>query len=172
MPKYGYKFVFCNASDHCLALIKLEIPDNAKIIRPRIAESYPIQESRKCRTNICRFIDVVAYFQYSICYPDSLSRWLRDWGDWGGIFVINSIKNETPKNKLTFASIYDPASFIYKINGYNIENLLDLDINEQCAEGIHFFETKNEAILWIQHEVNGGWIDKKYKAFAKTYNIK
>lgn len=168
--KYGYKFVFCNASDHCLALIKLEIPDDAIIIRP-IISGYFFKESRKLRTNKCRFVDVVTYFQYSIYYHDGFSKWLSDQGHWGGEFVINSIKNETPKNKLTFASIYDPTYF-YKINGYNIENLLSLDCHEECAEGIHFFETGDEAVLWIQNEVNGGWIDEHYKAFTKTYNTK
>lgn len=169
--KYGYKFVFCNASDRCLALIKIEIPDDAIIIRP-IISSYFFKESRKRRTNKCRFIDVVAYFQYSIYYSDGFSKWLSDQGHWGGEFVINSIKNETPKNKLIFASIYNPAYFVYKINGYNIENLLSLDYHEECAEGIHFFETEDEAVLWIQSEANGGWIDEHYKEFAKTYNIK
>lgn len=163
MPKYGYKFVFCNASNHCLALIKLEIPDDAKIIRPRIVE-----ESRKCRTNKCKFVDVVAYYQYSICYPDNM---FHKWGKIETEFVINSIKNETPKNKLIFASIYDPTYF-YKINGYNIENSLSLDYHEECAEGIHYFETEDEAVSWIQNEVNGGWIDEHYKAFTKTYNTK
>lgn len=171
MSKYGYKFVFCNASDRCLALIKLEIPDDAKIIRPIIVD-YPSRESRKLRTNKCRFIDVVSYYQYSICYSDSFSRRLQNWGRWGGEFVINSMKNETPKNKLIFASIYDPAFFVYKINGYNIENLLSLDSHEECAEGIHFFETEDEAVLWIQSEVNGGWINSRYNEFAKIYNIK
>ena len=167
MPKYGYKFVFCNASDHCLALIKLEIPDDAIIIKPIIVD-YSSRESTKRRTNKCRFIGVAAYFQYSIYYPDSFSEWLS----FGSKLTINSIKNETPKNKLIFASIYNPASFVYKINGYNIENLLNLDITEQCTKGIHFFETENEAVLWIQDEVNCEGINNRYNEFVKTYKIK
>ena len=106
--------------------------------------------------------------QYYIYYPDSFSKYLA----YDAEFVINSMKNETPKNKLTFASIYDPAYFVYKFKGYNIENLLNLDIKEQCAEGIHFFETEDEAVLWIQNEVDVEWINSRYNEFAKIYNIK
>ena len=67
MSTHGYKFVFCDAVPKSVALIQVEIPDNAHIIVPVNNEKF--YTKRRCNEYI--FTDIIGLYQFSLAAYDN-----------------------------------------------------------------------------------------------------
>lgn len=155
MPKYGYKLVLVenyiekHSSDieyrPIGAIIKIEIPDDAKIVEG--SRYY----STKSRCSKCKFVKVEGYYRLteSYNYIDIAFRSSLDIGS--RIYakdlykMMKSKRNIAPnKNEpIKFISLYD-NSFEY-IKGKDIypdhfQDYINND-NDGCTNGIHYFNT-------------------------------
>lgn len=144
---YGYKFLYVISKNKWksalnrptyLALVKLEIPDDAKVI-------YPFNHARlffcndrttksiKHRCSKAKIVDVVNYY-YSMDNEYTYHE----------VTNINvNIKN------LIFISQYN-EDFIYKFDEYVEPDELDEDLTEDCSNGIHFCDSPEDAITYMK----------------------
>ena len=170
MPKYGYKFVFCDYTEKCLALIKLEIPDDAIIVRPieQVEETFnkiQYKPSRKLRCNKYKFIEVVDFYKFD--YEVSLGDWRHALSP---LCTWKIFPTEVNLENIHFRSIICPETFEYKLNEDYISEL-DTNIDQECGTGLHYFETIEDAEKWIEDDVNPNWIIERYYVFDKSlYN--
>lgn len=171
---YGYKFLVVKPTDgHLiipgtpsdaignLALVKLEIPDDATVIYPvdkdyycanfsasdlpQIDDYYKMKnyvKSKKCRCSKAKFVEVIKYFSREH-HP---SNYLCD--------VLCSMTCDLQPSNLIFKSMWNP-NFIYKFNEYVKPDKLDEDILWECSNGIHFCRTAEDAIDYME---TGGYI--------------
>ncbi len=161
----GYKFLHVEALDSHLipgtppdaignlALVKLEIPDDATVVYPVNKEYYcntstcfsdkefykmiDYVKAKKCRCDKAKFVEVIRYFmgkRMSNCY-------LYD--------LFYSMKCDLQPSDLIFKSMWNP-NFIYKFNEYVKPDKLDDDILWECSNGIHFCRTMEDAINYIE----------------------
>lgn len=174
MPKYGYKFVFCDYTEKCLALIKLEIPDDAVIVRP-LEETESIyhnedgtttvithhKPSTKLRCNKYKFIEVVDFYNFNYnTSSDSCGYILNP------LYIWKIFPTEVNLENVYFRSIAYPRRFNYEL-GENYISELDTNIYNECSEGLHYFETVEDAEKWITEKPN--WIVSKYLDFKLIY---
>lgn len=165
---YGYKFLVVKPTDGhliipgtpsdaiCnLALVKLEIPDDATVIYPVDKNYYCATfsasslsqidfykmknyvKATKCRCNKAKFVEVIRYFSGE----RHLSSYLCD--------VLCSMTCDLQPSDLIFKSMWNP-NFIYKFNEYVEPDGLDEDILWECSNGIHFCRTAEDAIDYIE----------------------
>lgn len=137
----GYKFVFYDGLDRCVALIELEIPDDAIIVQPMDFETKMPQSKLRC--DKVKFINVINYYRFSMTNED---------------IDLTPIKN-TPHGRI-FRSIYD-RRFRYQL-GQTYTSEIDTDIYEMCRAGIHFFINSETARDWMKSEVSPWWLFHKY----------
>ena len=169
MPKYGYKFVFCNYTGECLALIKMEIPDDATIVRPveednttyfdpidgRMIIKTQWKRSTKLRCNKYKFIEVVDFYKFD--YDVSFDV------DSGPLYIWKIYPIEVNLENVRFKSIAYPRQFEYKLGGEYISEL-DTNIYQECSKGLHYFETAENAEKWIV-DGHSYWLISKYQDF-------
>lgn len=155
MPKYGYKLVLVDnyvekhSSDIKYrpigAIIKIEIPDDAKIVES------PGYYSAKSRCSKCKFVKVEGYYRLTekcnyidnIVLRRSLDKESRIYAK-DFYKMMKSKRNIAPnKNEpIKFVSLYD-NSFEY-IKGKDIypDHFQDYNFdNDGCTNGIHYFYT-------------------------------
>ena len=176
MFKYGYKFVFCDYTEKCLALIKMEIPDDAIIIRPveeddithynadgSVTVEIKHTPSTKLRCDKYKFIEVVNFYKFH--YEISL-------GDWnhtnGPLYIWKIFPTEVNLENYHFKSIAYSEYFEYKL-GEEYISKLDTNIYQACSKGLHYFETVENAEKWITDDVNPNWIFDKYFSFKQIW---
>ena len=174
MPKYGYKFVFCDYTEKCLALIKMEIPDDATIIRPveevditRYNENGSVTveiqhiPSTKLRCDKYKFIEVVDFykFDYDVSF-DVVS---------GPLYIWKIYPIEVNLENVRFKSIAYPRQFEYKLGGEYISEL-DTNIHAECSKGLHYFETIEDTEKWIA-DGHSYWLISKYQDFRMFVEI-
>lgn len=162
----GYKFLHVEArngnnipgtpSDSIgnLALVKLEIPDDATVVYPVDKDYYCCSGSsisdkefykmieyvkaKKCRCDKAKFIEVIRYYSGAQC-PSS---YFCD-------ALLYSITCDSQPSDLIFKSMWNP-NFIYKFNEYVKPDKLDEDILWECSNGIHFCRTAEDAIDYME----------------------
>ncbi len=163
----GYKFLHVETLDGNLipgtpsdsignlALVKLEIPDDATVVYPvdkdyyyttdfndcpAAAEFYKMDDyvkAKKCRCDKAKFVKVIRYYggerrpNYYLCD------------------VLYSMTCDLQPSDLVFKSMWNP-NFIYKFNEYVKPDKLDDDILWECSNGIHFCRTVEDAIDYIE----------------------
>lgn len=170
--KYGYKFVFCDYTEKCLPLIKLEIPDDANIVRPveeddithynadgSVTVEIKHTPSRKLRCNKYKFIEVVDFYKFD---RDVLFD-----VDSGPLCIWKIYPTEVNLDNVHFRSIVCAETFEYKIYEDYISEL-DTNIYDECSEGLHYFETVEDAEKWIKDDVNPNWIIERYFVFNRS----
>lgn len=166
---YGYKFLVVKPTDgHIiipgtpsdaignLALVKLEIPDDATVIYPVDKDYYCANfsasslshkdfykmkryvKAKKCRCNKAKFVKVIRYFSENQCPSNYFC----------GALLYSMTCDLQPSN-LIFKSMWNP-NFIYKFNEYVEPDGLDEDILWECSNGIHFCRTAEDAIDYIE----------------------
>ena len=175
MSKYGYKFVFCNYTGECLALIKMEIPDDATIVRPveednttyfdpidgRMIIKTQWKPSTKLRCNKYKFIEVVDFYKFD--YGVSLRGNFID----GPLYIWKIYPTEVNLENVHFRSIVCAETFEYKLYEYYLSEL-DTNIEQECGTGLHYFETIEDAEKWIKDDVNPNWIIERYYVFDRS----
>lgn len=143
----GYKFLQVEnpySGTIYLALVKLEIPDDAKVVYPIDTDYYlftslieePIsslnyKSSIKCRCNKAKIVEVIQYYDvffniYTTFYKLTKTSFIFD------------------LSHLTFRSLYDDQ-FCYKFNKYVEPDTFDNSIHTECSHGIHFCKTIADA---------------------------
>ena len=166
---YGYKFLVVKPADgHLiipgtpsdsignLALVKLEIPDDAIVVYPVDKDYYYSNfsagsisdkdfynmknyvKAKKCRCSKAKFVKVIRYFSRE---PSSSCSYLCDF--------LNEITCDSQPSDLVFKSMWNP-NFIYKFNEYVEPEILDEDILWECSNGIHFCRTAEDAIDYME----------------------
>lgn len=177
---YGYKFLYIKTiNDHIiledvldvfgiLALVKLEIPDDAKVIYPVDMDYYKNSsasslsdkdfynmddyvKAKKCRCNKAKVVEIIKYFSIVQDGPYS--------------YTYNSLYEMTcdlEPSDLTFKSMWNP-NFIYKFDEYVEPDSLDEDILWRCSNGIHFCRTVEDAIDYIERDAYYTIIDRRIK---------
>ena len=164
---YGYKFLHVEAPD-CnlipgtpsdatgnLALVKLEIPDDATVVYPIDKDYYCSKykantlsnkdfykmddyvKAKKCRCNKAKMVEVIRYFSGERL-PNS---YLYD--------TLYSMTCDLQPSDLIFKSMWNP-NFIYKFNEYVEPDSLDDDILWECSNGIHFCKSIKDAMDYIE----------------------
>jgi len=166
----GYKFLHVEALDSNLipgtspdaignlALVKLEIPNDATVVYPVDKDYYCFSvfsdhfsdidfykmnnyvKSKKCRCSKAKIVEVIKYFS-----GESLSsagyRYICDF--------LTEITCDSQPSDLIFKSMWNP-NFIYKFDEYVKPDKLDEDICWECSNGIHFCRTIKDAIDYIE----------------------
>lgn len=175
MPnKYGYKFVFCDYTEKCLALIKMEIPDDANIVRP-LEETESIHHnedntitvvthhkpSTKLRCNKYKFIEVVDFYKFD--YNVSLNN------DFGPLYIRKIYPTEINLDDIHFRAIAYPRQFKYELGEEYISEL-DTNIYDECSKGLHYFETIEDAEKWIIDD-HTYWLVDKYWDFYWNFRM-
>lgn len=165
---YGYKFLHVETLDGNnipgtpsnsignLALVKLEIPDDATVVYPvdkdyyyatdfnaypAAVEFYKMNEyvkAKKCRCDKAKLVEVIKYYS-----EEQSSRNYLSTG-----FLFSTACDLQPSD-LVFISMWNP-NFIYKFNEYVEPDKLDDDILWECSNGIHFCRTAEDAIDYIE----------------------
>ena len=166
----GYKFLVVKTTDSNiipgtpsdsignLALVKLEIPDDATVVypvdkdycyatdfnaRPAAAEFYKMSDyvkAKKCRCSKAKLVEVIKYYSGE----SSSSGGYRYFCDF-----LNEMTCDLQPSDLVFISMWNP-NFIYKFNEYVEPDILDEDILWECSNGIHFCRTVEDAIDYIE----------------------
>ena len=165
---YGYKFLHVEAHDgHTipgtpsdatgnLALVKLEIPDDATVVYPVDKDYYCSNfsaeslsdmdfykmdnyvKTKKCRCDKAKLVEVIRYFSGEStprnCFRDT---------------TLYSMTCNLQPSDLVFKSMWNP-NFIYKFNESVKPDELDEDILWECSSGIHFCRTAEDAIDYIE----------------------
>ena len=162
----GYKFLVVKTTDSNiipgtpsdsignLALVKLEIPDDATIVYPVDKDYYCCSGSsssdkefykmieyvkaKKCRCDKAKLIEVIRYFSGE---PSSPRSYLYG--------ILNEITCNSQPSDLVFKSMWNP-NFIYKFNEYVKPDKLDDDILRECSNGINFCRTVEDTIDYIE----------------------
>lgn len=165
---YGYKFLHVEALDGQpipgtssdaignLALVKIEIPDDATVVYPVNKDYYCCSGSsisdkefykmieyvkaKKCRCSKAKFVEVIKYYSGE----SSSSGGYRYFCDF-----LNEMTCDLQPSDLVFISMWNP-NFIYKFNEYVEPDILDDDILWECSNGIHFCRTVEDAIDYIE----------------------
>jgi len=167
----GYKFLHVKAPD-CdlipgtspdaignLALVKLEIPDDATVVYPIDKEYYfdaediiPLPgvlpeefisdhpdyvKAKKCRCDKAKVVEVIRYFSGE----RRPNNYFHD--------ALYSMTCDSQPSDLIFKSMWNP-NFIYKFNEYVEPDSLDEDICLECSNGIHFCRTIKDVIDYIE----------------------
>lgn len=124
-------------------LIKLEIPEDAKIVTPVTYNNNPLSiptYSNKLRCDKCRVCSIV----------DLDTGKTVDWGY--SLFLLSLIINDLTHYRIRKTTTpiqmwLSRYAFRYVASSldYIHPNSLDEDIEEECACGIHFFCTEDEA---------------------------
>lgn len=148
MPKYGYKLVsvenyveevieFIDKYSYRIkpyvAIIKIEICDDAKIVSP--------SPSHKKRCSKCRFIKVVAIHKVFNSDSHIIENTLDN---------NNRIKVSDIKNKIIFSSLFN-NNFIYEKNKDIYPDYFDNYKHNVCTNGIHYFDTIKEVKKFYQY---------------------
>ena len=164
----GYKFLHVETLDGYpipgtpsdaignLALVKLEIPDDATVVYPVDKDYYcsnfsaeslsdmdfykmdDYVKAKKCRCSKAKFVEVIRYFSGESS-PRNCFRGT----------ILYSMTCDLQPSDLIFQSMWD-RKFIYKFNEYVEPNELDDDILWECSCGIHFCRTIEDAIDYIE----------------------
>lgn len=177
----GYKFVFCNAYKCCLALIKLEILPGATVVNPVAGEVEPYVEStlrylappsyiysKKHRCDKVKFIEVVDYYEFEF-EPSAridhgpYSRLSLSYTD--VCITLIDPKPLVDPSITAFTSIADPE-FVYRW-GQEIVSDIDTDYHKDCAAGINFFDSPEDATEWMTTKVSGYWLLNRWNAFSR-----
>jgi len=153
-------------------LLTLEIPEDAKIVTPIISDSDPLsipKYGNKLRCDKCRVCSIVdletgktvdhgySIHAISLIIPDMIYHHI--------IKYLTSVQMRLSSKR----------PFTYTVSDeYNIRpDSLDEDITKECAQGIHFFVTEEDAKNFYNEESpsgNGSWASQViYK--ANIYNI-
>jgi len=139
-----------------LALVKLEIPDDARVVYPVDKDYYCSNfsakilsdkdfykmdnyvKAKKCRCSKAKFVKVIKYYSGETC----LGNFFCD-------ALLYSMTCGSQPSDLVFISMRNP-NFIYKFNEYVEPDELDEDILWECSNGIHFCRTAEDAIDYIE----------------------
>lgn len=157
----GYKFLkvyekddYGNPIGHKhLALVKLEIPNDATVIYPvdkdyYYGSSFSDEElykmtnyikAKKCRCSKAKIVEVIKYYNLK-SYPSNY---------FGGDILLYSMPCDLQPSDLIFISLWNP-NFIYPFNEYVKPDSLNEDILWECSNGIHFFRTIEDTIDYIE----------------------
>ena len=153
----GYKFLLVEDTTDdnrgFLALVRLEIPDDAKIVYPIDTDYYlqtglieePIsslnyRSSIKCRCSKAKIVEVIKYYDV-YCVIRSI------------FYKLQEIHCDLDPYSLVFKSLYNDE-FYYKFNEYTEPDSLDTSIHTECGHGIHFCKTILDAKRFME---NGGY---------------
>lgn len=143
----GYKFVLCSGVTRRLALIKVEIPDDAQVIQPLSEDGRP---SLKCRCNKYTFTEVINYYRFCIF----------------GRSIHLAPAHVCDSANILFGSINAPDRFEYILNQtYEVD--VDSNINHECGAGLHFFLTTADATNWLKDNVNPDWVYTNWRTFNR-----
>ena len=150
----GYKFlrVENKANNRTyLALVKLEIPDDAKVVYPIDTDYYlqtglieePIsslnyRRSIKCRCNKAKIVEIIQY--YDVVGVISFYYKLHK--------ITHTYFSEP--SYLEFKSLYNDE-FCYKFDKYVEPDSLDTSIHTECSHGIHFCKTILDAKKFMEN---------------------
>lgn len=163
----GYKFLVVKTTDSNiipgtpsdsignLALVKLEIPDDATVVYPVDKDYYCANfsasslsdkefykmddyvKAKKRRCDKAKLVEVIKYFSGE----RRPSNYFYD--------ALYSMTCDSQPSDLVFISMWNP-NFIYKFNEYVKPDKLDEDILWECSNGIHFCRTAEDAIDYIE----------------------
>lgn len=141
-----HKIKGCPQPSLFLALVKLEIPDDATVIHPidrwefmKLNDIHPILKipqpplSIKCRCSKAKIVDVIDYYKYTDVYYDLIKKMTK--------------VPANPKD-LIFFSMWKP-SFQYEFDKYVEPDKLDEDPMLECSNGIHFCRTIEDTFNYM-----------------------
>jgi len=175
----GYKFVFCNAYKCCLALIKLEILPGATVVNPVVGQVEPYVEStlrylappsyiysKKHRSDKTKFVEVVNYYKLEFERSVRIDHDPFPLLPYTGAYItLIDPKPIVDPSITTFASIAD-SEFVYRW-GQEIVSDIDTDYHKDCAAGINFFNSPQDATEWMTTKVSGCWLLDRWNAFSR-----
>jgi len=171
----GYKFLYvfnkrrmpnyCCKDFSYMALVKLEIPDDAIVVYPidsrkfekeqyiaklhekSILDTTPIPLSIKCRCSKAKIVEVIDYYLINditvLFNHNNIIKYL--------LYKLANVK-ANPED-LIFCSTY-AYDFLYKFNEYVKPDKINLNTSIECSNGIHFCKDIQDLMNYINECTN------------------